>query len=276
MASSTTTTMMVMMVLLLMMMMMMMVTSVRGDANPGIYEVDLVFPRNATYTPQALMPIVFAVQNPALSSPLLASIFWALLEGDNSTAPGSIVNGLLELGVNDPSTSDLLLVTRIVNTVAYPDGVWTLSWSVVVSNCSQPPVSGEDYNTTFSSSSTVFTTSSKSGQPADLVAATTPDTCGTIAGFAFNATSFKDECGVLQPETKANPCAAKINSSAASSIYAAATATACLPYATHNPNVICPTSTNKPSSASRTAALSTSKFLTLLLPAALTVLINLG
>jgi hypothetical protein len=51
-----------------------------GDATatttltPGIFEVDLLFPRNETYTPQALMPVVFAMQNPTLASPLGAFI----------------------------------------------------------------------------------------------------------------------------------------------------------------------------------------------------------
>lgn len=43
------------------------------------FEVDLLFPRNETYAPSWLMPIVFAVQNPPLTvPPLSASIEWAV------------------------------------------------------------------------------------------------------------------------------------------------------------------------------------------------------
>lgn len=61
-----------------------------GGANPGIFEVDLLFPQNETYTPQALMPIVFALQNPLLASPLGSGINWNLWEGNNLTSPGSV------------------------------------------------------------------------------------------------------------------------------------------------------------------------------------------
>ena len=105
--------------------------------NSGIFEVDLLFPRNVTYTPQALMPIVWAMQNPPLAAPLQAIIYWQLWEGSNETSPGSVVDGTLDLvvGVN-LSSSGPLLFDRIVNTMAYPDGVWTLTWEVNVSNCS--------------------------------------------------------------------------------------------------------------------------------------------
>jgi len=42
------------------------ITSITAAASaitsPGTFKVDLLFPRNSTYTPQALMPIVFALK----------------------------------------------------------------------------------------------------------------------------------------------------------------------------------------------------------------------
>jgi hypothetical protein len=241
-------------------------------ANPGIFEVDSLFPRNSTYTPQALMPIVFAVQNPTLASSLGATIYWELWEGNNFSSPGSVMDGGMELAIMNFSSNDPFLATRIVNTIAYPDGFWTLSWSLSIYNCSQPA-----FNRGIAQSNTTVFTISTSGQAPDLVAATSADMCGATEGFAYNVTSLGDACGVLPLNATANPCAAPINSAAASSIYAAATATACEFYARQqNPNVTCPTSTSKPSASSadgagRSRSVTASTLLTLL--ATLTALI---
>lgn len=74
------------------------------SADSGIFEVDLLFPRNTTYAPQALMPVVWAMQNPHLAWPTQATIFWELWEGNNQTSPGSVSDGGLELsvGTNQP------------------------------------------------------------------------------------------------------------------------------------------------------------------------------
>ncbi|KAJ5560199.1 hypothetical protein N7513_002598 [Penicillium frequentans] len=219
-------------------------------ASPGIFEVDLVFPRNATYSPQALTPIVWALQNPSLASTLTASITWSLWEGNNQSSPGSIGSGLVELNQLDVSSSEPLLVSEFVDAVAYPDGDWTLAWSLSVYNCSQ--LEGHYHDIT-RSNSTVFTIS-KSGQKPDLVAATSADECGTMKAYAFNVTSFGDVCGDLGPTPTTNPCAVTINSTATSSIYAAATAYACSPLS-RNANVTCPsvTSASNPAGRSRKA-----------------------
>ncbi|KAH8705985.1 hypothetical protein BGW36DRAFT_20912 [Talaromyces proteolyticus] len=247
-----------------------------ATASPGIFEVDALFPRNETYTPQALMPIVFALQNPALASPLVASMSWELWEGNNYTSPGSVTDGGFEFATLDFSSNDPFLVTRIVNTLAYPDGFWTLSWSLEIYNCSQSEHSTQSITV---SNATVFTIS-RSGRAPDLVAATSADMCGTADGYAFNVTSFGDTCGVLGSSPTTNSCAATIDPAAASSIYAAATASACSPlYRPQNPNITCPTSTSKSSASSADAAgrsrmAAASTLFTLL--ATLTALIHLG
>ncbi|WPG98093.1 Hypothetical protein R9X50_00087900 [Acrodontium crateriforme] len=224
-------------------------------ANPGTFEVDALFPHNATtYTPQALMPLVFAVQAPSLAVSWGATIMWALWEGQNASSPGSLTNGLIELSNMNLSGSEPYMATRFFNTMAYPDGVWTLIWTIEVLNCTQDQRQPQvvQYN-----NATVFTTSSKSGQNPDLVAATSADMCGTAAGYAFSAPSFGDSCGFLNSSTVANPCAAPINSTGASSIFAAATAAACSPLQRPaNLNVTCPpwNPGPKPSAASASAS----------------------
>ncbi|CAM6005890.1 unnamed protein product [Sphagnum balticum] len=220
--------------------------------NGGILEVDLLFPGNSTYTPQALMPIVFAVQNPTLVPLFDVSIGWSLWEGNNQSSPGSIIGGIENFVSSTPPNP--LLITRIVNTIAYPDGVWTLAWSVSFLNCTPPET--EPKGLLQLNSATTFTVSA-SGRAPDLVAATSAQMCGITNGIALNATAFGDNCGVLAPKNAtATPCAATINSAAASSIYAEATETACsIPQARQqNPNVTCPTSTGKPSASSPGAA----------------------
>ncbi|KAJ5211974.1 uncharacterized protein N7498_003620 [Penicillium cinerascens] len=215
--------------------------------NMGIFEVDLVFPRNVTYTPQALMPIVWALQNPSMAPPLASYITWNLWEGNNYSSPGSLDGGLIELLEEDPSSKRL--ISRFFNTIDYPDGYWNLTWSLEISNCSR--YSGPPHTLT-RSGSTVFTIS-KSGQEPDLVAATSAGQCGAMEAYAFNVTSFGSACGHLGQTPTTNPCAVNISSSAASSLYASATAWACAPNTPVNPNVTCPTITST-SSASNPAS----------------------
>ncbi|KGO76980.1 hypothetical protein PITC_004010 [Penicillium italicum] len=210
-------------------------------ANPGIFEVDLVFPRNTTYTPQALMPIVWALQNPSMAPPLASSITWNLWEGNNHSSPGSVGGGLIEL--LEEITSSEQLISRFFNTIAYPDGHWTLTWTLEIFNCTQ--YTGQSHSLK-KTGSTVFTIS-KSGQEPDLVAATAADQCGAMEAYTFNVTSFGDACGHLGQTPNTNPCAVNMSSSAASSLYASATASACAPNAPLNANVTCPTSTSKSS-----------------------------
>ncbi|KAJ5259352.1 hypothetical protein N7478_012333 [Penicillium angulare] len=214
--------------------------------NPGIFEVDLVFPRNATYTPQALMPIVWAVQRPDMPPALASSITWSLLESNNYTAPGSSDDGLIEM--LSPLPGNETLISRFFNTIEYPDGYWNLTWTLWVNNCSQEGSSQYILKT----GSTVFTIS-KSGQEPDLVAATSAGQCDAMDAYAFNVTSFGENCGYLGPTPTTNPCAVNISSSAASSLYASATTWYCAPNTVDNPNVTCPTSTST-SSASNPAS----------------------
>ncbi|KAJ5927826.1 hypothetical protein N7466_006782 [Penicillium verhagenii] len=238
-----------------------------ATANSGVFEVDLIYPRNETYTPSPLMPMVFAVQNPDMADPLGASISWSFLEGGNRSAPGSLLDGLLELspmnvlnvsGDLDKLTLDIpgypLLVTRYLDTFSFPDGTWNFEWSLEVYNCT----SGfEDYQNALQVTNYVTFNTSKSGKAPDLVAATSAGTCDTAEGFAFNAISLEYNCGVLEPTQTTNPCAVTIDSAAESNLMAMATEHACsiLERPIH-PNVTCPSATPSSNTAgqSRTAA----------------------
>ncbi|KAL7803465.1 hypothetical protein V8C44DRAFT_344171 [Trichoderma aethiopicum] len=230
---------------------------------PALLEVDLLFPHNATYAPSPLMPILFAVQNPALADHLQATITFDLWQGNDTRSPGSVGGVPLAVGLDvlterQPSNEPLLL-NAPVNTVAYPDGVWTLAWALEYSNCSQYMVRSETFYTVFAVS--------KSGQVPDMKAGTSADVCGASRGLAFNFTSWS-VCDMQGPSPTTNPCSVTVDSAAVSSLSALARATGyvCSP----NSNLTCPTSFPSAGSRRGTAA---STLLALL--AALTLLIHL-
>ncbi|KAL7924301.1 hypothetical protein ACQKWADRAFT_286390 [Trichoderma austrokoningii] len=140
---------------------------------PATFEVDLLFPRNETYAPSWLMPVVFAIQNPSLAVPLSASIQWNMWEGNNTRSPGSFggasfdVAGDVTTAISTPKSPYLL--SSAVNTISYPDSVWTLAWYVQYNICGSPTHS-ENFTTVF--------TVRKSGKAIDLEAATLSDICG--------------------------------------------------------------------------------------------------
>ncbi|KAL5087857.1 hypothetical protein Trisim1_007508 [Trichoderma cf. simile WF8] len=248
---------------------------------PATLEVDLLFPRNETYAPSWLMPVVFAVQNSSLAVPLGVSIQWSMWEGNNTRSPGAIGGGGFDVAgdvAGDVTTArstlkNPYLVSSAVNTISYPDGVWTLAWYVQYHSC--------DYNnpegpwTSHSENFTTVFTVSKSGKAIDLEAATSSDVCGAGQAQAFNITSPGSCDSSFGPSPTTNPCAATIDSAAASSLSALARATGsiCTSFAA---NLTCLNPSpppGQPSAANpRVAAAST--FLTLL--AALGALMHLA
>ncbi|KAL6815072.1 hypothetical protein J3E69DRAFT_370557 [Trichoderma sp. SZMC 28015] len=194
---------------------------------PATLEVDLLFPRNETYAPSWLMPVVFAVQNSSLAVPLGVSIQWSMWEGNNTRSRGSIGGGGFDVaGDVDTAYStpkNPYLISSAVNTISYPDGVWTLAWYVQYHNCMYKNPGGP-WTTNSGNFTTVFTVS-KSGKAIDLEAATSSDVCGATQAQAFNITSPGECDSSFGPSPTTNPCAATIDSAAASSLSALARAT---------------------------------------------------
>ncbi|KAL7909863.1 hypothetical protein GGI35DRAFT_451249 [Trichoderma velutinum] len=215
------------------------------------------------------MPVVFAIQNPTLAVPLSATIQWSMWEGNNTRSPGSIGGGGFDVA-GDVRTArstpkNPYLLSSAVNTISYPDGVWTLAWYVEYNICGSPTHT-ENFTTVF--------TVSKSGKAIDLEAATSSDICGAAQAQAFNITAPWG-CGMLGPSPTANPCAATIDSAAASSLSALARATGaiCTSYASNLTCLNPRPPPGQPSAANSRAAV-VSTLLTLL--AALSALIHLA
>ncbi|KAJ4854214.1 uncharacterized protein T069G_11193 [Trichoderma breve] len=244
---------------------------------PATLEVDLLFPRNETYAPSWLMPVVFAVQNSSLAVPLDVQIQWTMWEGNNTRSPGSIGLGGYDVAGDvagaRSTPKNPYLISDAVNTISYPDGVWTLAWYVQYNSCEYNDPEGPW--TTYSENFTTVFTVSKSGKAIDLEAATSSDVCGAAQAQAFNITSPGKCDSSFGPSPTTNPCAATIDSAAASSISAwvRAVGSICTSYAA---NLTCQDPSPPPGqpSAANPRVTAASTLLTLLV--ALDVLIHLA
>ncbi|KAK3934564.1 hypothetical protein QBC46DRAFT_399473 [Diplogelasinospora grovesii] len=226
-------------------------TQVGATTFPATVEVDLIFPRNETYAPSALFPIVFAFQNAALVPSLDPGFDLTLWDSTgNNTIPGQPVLNLwaTNFSGNDP-TYVYTYVTALNTTEGGASASHRLTWGFSAGNCSDK-YGALTFGGGFVGSGVEFTIQSGAQQP-DLVAATANSaSCANITHFAFNLTGTLDvavpaehdgrnTCAVfsdVQPQVAGNPCAVQVSSATASSISAALTATAC---AAANPVVSC-------------------------------------
>lgn len=219
---------------------------------PGTVEVDLIFPRNDTYMPSPLMPIVFAIQNSNLAAPLDPGLSYHIEELGTSSNGTNIISGILDLRWANFSSSGPYFAFASTSQLINAEGTWLFSWTLASGNCSGSPENGTmEFSGHNQAHFIIFTTKNGSQQP-DLVAATEDATCAKTESHTFNVTGIldvpnsigsnydgRDSCAVLSPASSPapNPCGAKVDSVSASSISAALTATAC---ASLHPVVSCP------------------------------------
>ncbi|KAB5539352.1 hypothetical protein GE09DRAFT_315742 [Coniochaeta sp. 2T2.1] len=242
-------------------------TEVGANTFPATVEVDLIFPRNETYAPSAIFPIVFAFQNAALVpslNPVLDMLLWDSA-GNDIMADQPYIN----LQWNNFSSHDPTYVyTYVVGLDT--DGVdgaapasHALNWGLTFANCSNE--TGALVFAGGSRSTPVFFTIQSGAKQPDLVASTAgSSSCADISHFAFNLTgtlnvSFPavyggcNTCAVFsdgaQTLVAGNPCAARVNPDTASSILAALTATAC---AAPRPVISCESTTSAPAKGWKT------------------------
>lgn len=225
----------------------------------GIVEVDLVFPRNETYAPMPLLPVVFAFQNSELASllnPKISFVIW-----DRNNMSDSVVSTIYDMRWANYSSSDPYFEYRAF-TKFNTEGVWMLTWDVGLDSCTEDSFSTFGDNrlaANYTSGFVIFTTKG-TAQEVDLVSATS--NCSGDAGATINITSTLDvparvdwdggeTCAVVASSTPApDPCQAKIDSAAASSISSSMTSQVCRGTA---PPVACP-SDDEESAAERQTA----------------------
>jgi hypothetical protein len=204
----------------------------------GVVEVDLVFPRNETYAPTSILPIVFGFQNSELAPFLGLQLSFTVWRWDNlSDFP---VTSSYDLRWANFSSNDPYFEYRHF-TKFDREGTWKLTWTVGWANCTEDSLAkqGKDRVEFHSSTtSTVFTTKN-SAQEVDLSTATKNEDCSTDMGFAFNVTNTHkvptgiewaggETCVAVAPSLPTpNPCQVKIDSAAAASMSASITERRC-------------------------------------------------
>ncbi|KAM7214752.1 hypothetical protein V8F06_009824 [Rhypophila decipiens] len=229
----------------------------------GVLEFDIVFPRNETYAPTKLFPIVFAVQNPGLAKNIPFLVDWFIR---NHTGPEETTFGHTESSLSSANiTSDPHFIYQYYDLEA--EGPYQLFSSANWASCnaSSGPVSLLRNSSNF----VVNFSIAKDGQSVDLVAATAKDkTCSAEDGIAFNVTDETGQypaqdrlpagtCAVFatsSPTPTANPCAVQIDTATAASMSASLQATLCKGL---NPPADCPKGNH---AAERLAVLAVTSF----------------
>ncbi|KAJ5415827.1 hypothetical protein N7465_004522 [Penicillium sp. CMV-2018d] len=223
---------------------------------PQTVEVDLIFPRNETYAPSEVFPIVFAFQNAALIPSLDPSFdinLWVNVEHNISISPLNIdltaVN-FSSAAVGDQPLYVYTFATNLNTTNNNADAVtrYNLAWAFGAGNCSGDDGSATTFGGGFESSHVIFTIA-QSGAAPEI--SNNASGCTGLSHLAFNVTGTlpvadtskwdgHNTCAVFSdttPTPVGSPCAATADASAAASISAAATSKAC---AAFSPAISCP------------------------------------
>ncbi|KAI0844732.1 hypothetical protein F5Y00DRAFT_187992 [Daldinia vernicosa] len=246
------------------------VSAVEAIEFPATLEVDIIYPRNGTFAPTVLTPIVFAIRNPQLAEPLDINFSWDIYKESQPLGDGPFSSGSKDLRwVDFSNISDPYFVYTYSKMLDVEDS-WWIRWELAWGNCSKIPSTIDSVEISFGRRNNVIEFTTKNGaKQLDLASVNTPDddTCGNVTDtrVAFNVTGVLDTprpdkyddretCAVLAPPSNATAppptrtCGAEVGASAASSISAAITSRACAGFAT-DPNVTCPP--ESPSSAAK-------------------------
>jgi hypothetical protein len=201
-------------------------------ARAAVVEIDLIFPRNDTYDPGPLMPVVFAIRNPAMAAYLeMDVISWHIrhladLESGHS--------GIIHLKDANITSADPFFVTQYSPGLNGTEEGWVIDWTLPFSNCS-----GSNPNTKVTSNGETryHLFSTKRGAPGpNLVQG--PGSCANSTGVAINVAETLPtglyDCAVLgsPPIVAANPCAVSVDNATAAAMLGKncgpQTATTCL------------------------------------------------
>lgn len=206
---------------------------------PSIAEVDLLFPRNDTYAPTVLMPMVFAIQSYPAAAPLNISLDWILYYPADAEVITIIRRGIIPRPVSPASLNGTFYEYTSLYNLTTLEGKWKLNWTLTTENCTMFPANNSIPFGYHQINSVIFTTAN-GAQAADLVVATADDVCASAESFTFNITSEAKvsqgsgtavtTCAVvasMSPTPTPNPCAAQLDANKASSISSVLTTNAC-------------------------------------------------
>ena len=187
----------------------------------GVLEISVVFPRNETYAPIDLFPVVFALQNAELAKNLNIDFRSNIRNASFDGVGGTFFKDLTHADYS--SEPYLVYYYETMNTDGTYDMFSTVAWVSCNENGDQVPIISNDTRLS------VDFTIKNGGQQVDLVAATAKDkTCSAEAGVAINVTDQTREfpdgtCAVLassSPTPTASPCRVQIDTAADASMSA--------------------------------------------------------
>jgi hypothetical protein len=215
----------------------------------GVMEVDLVFPRNETYAPTKIFPVIIAIQNPELA-PFLNPTLSVDLTNLETQAGISAFYDLRWTNFSGSSPFHQLKVFSNFN----EEGSWRLNWEVSWDSCTESSLefAGTGIATNRTSHATWFAIKNAAHE-IDLVDATANRVCKDEEAVAINVAAtlevpdhitWKDyggkTCASMASTTPApTPCQVKFDSAAASNISASMTSLYC--EKTRVPGSSCPT-----------------------------------
>jgi hypothetical protein len=196
---------------------------------PAKVELDVIFPRNETYAPTPVFPVVFAIQNLAAASSIgPLNVYWAILKlGSDQVVPFAGTQTLNNTNSTDPHyinhwTAEL--------DGAESAGTYLLWWQVTYWACmGEEDSPGGMYGSR--QDNFTFTIDPGAQQPnlsANLDACPVQNATIVVTDTWAANSPNRDVCGVVsRAHIDAAPCAVKLDSAAASSIAAEVTASAC-------------------------------------------------
>jgi hypothetical protein len=200
---------------------------------PATVEFDLVFPRNDTFAPAQLMPLVFAIQNPKATVALPFAIEWYIARVGVGVLFGDTFTPSWANYSTDPDPYFIYTWTPFLNST---EGAFSLLWVLHSGNCSNGLPNGIPVLGGSQTNNVLKFTLKNGAQQQSLVPG--PGACPTEY-VTFNVTgtmpvedivdfSFYNTCAVLAPQPPPGTlCAVKMNDTVASSISAMITASAC-------------------------------------------------
>jgi hypothetical protein len=219
----------------------------------GVTEVDLIFPRNESYSPSPLTPIVFAIQNPSLLSSLNPEISYYIEQQNANTNKSVYISGSIRLSNTNYTTSDPYLLYWSTGKLDI-EGTFALAWELKMNNCSHSQSDTLSFGYFGSRRHQLYFSTKNGASSPDLVSATEGDTCDQSLAQAVQVPDLlavpstrtwgAPSCAAtVGPSPTPSPCKVKIDSTAAASISAALTSDACA-----NPvrtGLSCPTPSSK-------------------------------
>ncbi|KAL2877342.1 hypothetical protein SGCOL_007501 [Colletotrichum sp. CLE4] len=224
--------------------------TVAASDHSGIVEVDLVFPRNDTYAPTPVLPIIFGFRNSQLAPGLAPKIGFSIWNYNNKS--DSVKTTEYDVRFANFSSSDPYYEYRgfVMFNV---EGTWQIRYTVEWFSCTEDSFKYPYNIPSNDTSNAIIFTTKNAGQSVDLVAATNGQDCSSHAGVAINVTDSLNSTGIAKwpgggmcavaasSTVTPDPCQIKVSEAEASSISASVTARAC---ESQNPPIECPSGNN--------------------------------